>query len=155
MEQMQALGLSAAGWVKSHLDQDDRRVEARAKVLAERRDNLGREIERLEHLIEQRKQELKVPIDEEKARLQRKLEEWHQDEERRFQRRKDYNETRLENLRWEVRQEREKLNEMQGQIRELMERRRFLGDEVKKVEAYCEQVMQAAAMLKLLLDKWP
>jgi hypothetical protein len=155
MEQMQALGLSAAGWVKSHLDQDDRRVEARAQVLAERRGNLRRELERLEHLIERRNEELKAPIDEEKARLQRKLEEWHQEEERRFQRRKAYNETRLENLRWEVRREREGLSEMQGQIRELIERRCALGGEVRKAEAYCEQVMQAAAMLKWLLDKWP
>jgi hypothetical protein len=153
-EAMRALGLSAAAWIKSHLDQDDRRVEARAQLLAERRGNLRRELERLEHLIERRNQELKAPFDEEKAHLQRKLEEWHQDEERRFQRRKAYNETRLENLRWEVRREQERLSEMQGQIRELIERHRALGDEVRKAEAYCEQMMQAAAMLKLLLDKW-
>jgi hypothetical protein len=155
MEQMQALGLSAASWVKDHLDQDDKQVEARAEILAGRRDNLRRELKVLEHLIEQRKQELEAPIEEERVRLQKKLEDWYQEEERRFQRRKAYNETRLGTLRWEVRQESERLSKEQGQIRQAIERRRFLGDEVRKAEAYGEQVMQAAAMLKWLLDKWP
>ena len=155
IEQMQALRLSAAAWVKDHLDQDDRRAEARAEILAGRRDNLKRELEKLERLVEQRKQELEAPIEEERARLRKNLEEWHQEEERRFQRRKTYNETRLGTLRWEVRQERQRLSEVQGQTREVIERRRSLEAEVRRVEAYCEQMMQAAGWLKWMLDKWP
>ena len=155
IEQMQAQGLSAAAWIKDHLDQDDTRAEVRAEVLAGRRDNLKRELEKLEYLVEQRKQKLEAPIEEEKARLRKNLEEWYQEEERRFQRRKAYNETRLGTLRWEVRQERERLSEVRGQTREAVERCRSLEDEVRKAEAYCQQVMQAAGMLKWMIDKWP
>jgi hypothetical protein len=155
LEQMQALGLSAAAWVKVHLDQDDRRANARAELLAGRRDNLRQELERLEQLVERRKRELEAPIGQEKARLRKNLEGWHQEEVRRFLRRKGYNETRLRTLRCEVRQEREQLSEVQAQTHELIERRCSLEREVRKAEAYGEQVMQATAMLKWLLDKWP
>jgi hypothetical protein len=78
-----ALGQSFGGWVKDHLDGDDRRASARAETLAKYRDGLGKEIERklqtlarLEQQIKEREQQLKVPFEEEKARKLKEAERY-------------------------------------------------------------------------------
>lgn len=110
---------SFADFVKSHLDAEDARVKARVEELAGKRDNLQmvianleRRICELDEQVKKRRQELARPFEEEKARLRAEIESWYRQERRRFGHARAYNETRLENLRSQVRQEKEQLRKV-------------------------------------------
>jgi hypothetical protein len=74
-------GLSAADWVRSHLDRDEAQVSVMVRELALERDGLGeqmrakrRELDEVEHLLGERRQKLDASLDEEmKAERQRRL----------------------------------------------------------------------------------
>lgn len=114
---------STADFIKGHLDVEEAQVEARVRELAGRRDNLRitlvrlkRQIDELDGQIKKRNQELARPAKEEKARLQREVDEWYSREKGRFERSRAYNETRLETLRGEVEEKKAEVKKKKEQL---------------------------------------
>lgn len=89
---MQLLGdQSFASWVIGHLENDEARVNARLEELAGERDqlrktirNLRQTVSDLDRQVEQRRREMARPIEEERARLQKELNAWYQQEKARY-----------------------------------------------------------------------
>ena len=80
MDDVRTLGHSFGGWVKDHLDRDDKQAKAVAETLARKRDDLGRDIKdkrreliHLNALIAQRDKQLSVPIETRRAEIQREV----------------------------------------------------------------------------------
>lgn len=147
MDYLKATKQSTADFIKGHLDAEEDRVEARVKELAGRRDNLRatlanlkRQIDELDGQIKKRKQELARPAEEERARLQREVDQWYSQEMKRFERSRAYNETRLATLRWEVKEKKEQLDTLQLGVASL---------EIKRetVEKQAQQVQQAIQLI--------
>lgn len=120
MDYLKATKQSVADFIKGHLDIEQAQVEARVKELASRRDSLGvqiinreRQIRDLNEQVKKRKQELARPVEEERVRLRREIDIWYQQERKRFERTRAYNETRLETVRSVVREEKEHLRKAQ------------------------------------------
>lgn len=91
-------------------------VDAKVEELAGKRDNLRQTLLNLEKLTGQRKKELETPIAEEKARLQKELDTWHEREIERYEQAWSDNEALIEDLRQEVEQEESHLGQLKREI---------------------------------------
>jgi chromosome segregation ATPase len=112
-------GQSFAAFVISHLTDEEAQINARVEELARQRNNLGaeilnrqRQLRDLDEQVKKRKQELAKPFEEERARLRAEIDGWYRQEKSRFEYTRAYNETRLETLRSQVRQEKEQLRKV-------------------------------------------
>lgn len=121
-------GWSFADFVKIHLDKDREEIRSRAKLLLK----LNDDILRCQQELKARREAMKTP-------LRREVDSWYQEEQRRFERAQAYNESRLTNLRSEVRQEQQHLEALKMQIKET--EREF--QEVSKEYHLLEQKSQA------------
>jgi hypothetical protein len=139
MDYLKVTKQSVADFIKGHLDVEEAQVEARVEELARRQNNLGvqiingeRQIRDLDEQVKKRKQELARPVEEERARLRREVDGWYQQERKRFERSRAYNETRLESLRSEVKQEKEQLRKVQLDLLFLEARKKTIEEQRQK-----------------------
>lgn len=144
---------SAADFIKGHLDIEEAQVEARVKELAGRRDNLGAtlvrlrgRIDKLDEQITKRNQEIARPTKEEKARLQREVDEWYSREKGRFERNQTQNETRLEALRGEVKEKKQQLWIIQLDLTSIENKKKTLAKQERQMQQAIKMINTCPAL---------
>ncbi|MBA7641152.1 hypothetical protein ES703_48825 [subsurface metagenome] len=131
-DHIRATGQSQSEFLTAALDQEEARVNARVKELAGRRDNLKQQLLSLEHLIEERRKQLEVPIQKERARRRRDLEAWYQNEKQLRKMEFTHYEIALDKIRQEVKEEEGRLRRAKFEVSIMERRKAALEEEMKK-----------------------